>query len=142
MHWLDADLKSAGGRPTILVAHMPIFCAITQYTTGTTAPTSPFLIVVNGKDVQQLIQPHNVKAVLQGHTHVVEEIDWLGIRYISCGAVCGDWWKGWRLGVIPEGFMVCQASGSGDFSYRYVPYGWTADKPPLPTAVSMPHPSS
>ncbi len=129
MAWLASDLKKTGKTPTIILAHMPILCAITQYTQGTTVATPDKLIVANGKAVKELIQPYNVKAVLQGHTHVVEEIAYLGTRYVSCGAVCGDWWKGWRLGVHPEGFTVCTVRPNGDFSSRYVPYGWVADKP-------------
>ena len=130
MVWLAADLEKTGkAAPTILLVHMPILCAITQYTKGTTEPTPDKLIVANGKAVKELIQPYNVKAVLQGHTHVVEEIAYLGARYISAGAVCGDWWKGWRLGVHPEGFTVCTAHADGEFAWRYVPYGWAADKP-------------
>ena len=134
MTWLAADLKRTGQTPTVIVAHMPILCAINEYTQGTTEATSDKLIVANGKAVKELIQPYNVKAVLQGHTHVVEEIAYLGTRYISCGAVCGNWWKGWRLGVHPEGFVVCHAGANGDFSYRYVPYGWVADAAPAHTA--------
>jgi len=130
MAWLAADLQKAGKTtPTVLLAHMPILCAITQYTEGTTAPTPDKLIVANGRAVKELIQPYNVRAVLQGHTHVVEEIVALGTRYISAGAVCGDWWKGWRLGVYPEGFTVCTAHANGDLEWRYVSYGWKADPP-------------
>ena len=127
--WLAADLLKTGKTtPAVLLVHMPILCAITQYTKGTTEPTPDKLIVANGLAVQELLTHYNVKAVLQGHTHVVEEIAYLGTRYISAGAVCGDWWKGWRLGVHPEGFTVCTAHESGDFDWRYVPYGWKADK--------------
>ena len=127
--WLAADLQKTGKTtPTVLLVHMPLLCAITQYTKGTTEPTPDKLIVANGMAVYELIRPYNVRAVLQGHTHVVEEIAYLGTRYVSAGAVCGDWWKGWRLGVHPEGFTVCTAHESGDFDWRYVPYGWKADK--------------
>ena len=130
MAWLAADLEKAGkATPTVLLVHMPLLCAITQYTKGTTEPTPDKLIVANGLAVHELIRPYNVRAVMQGHTHVVEEIAYLGTRYISAGAICGDWWKGWRLGVHPEGFTVCTAHANGDFDWRYVPYGWVADKP-------------
>ncbi len=129
MAWLAADLQKTGKTtPTVLLVHMPLLCAITQYTKGTTEPTPDKLIVANGLAVHDLLRPYNVKAVLQGHTHVVEEIAYLGTRYISAGAVCGDWWKGWRLGVHPEGFTVCTAHADGDFQWRYVPYDWVADR--------------
>ena len=128
--WLAADLAKTGkATPTVLLVHMPILCAFMQYTKGPLEPTPDTLVVANAVVVQETIRPYNVKAVLQGHTHIVEEIAYLGTRYVSAGAVCGDWWKGWRLGVHPEGFTVCTAHENGDFTWRYVPYGWKADKP-------------
>ena len=47
------------------------------------------------------------------------------MRYITGGAICGDWWKGKRLGVHPEGFSVVTVAGD-DLTWKYVPYGWTA----------------
>jgi hypothetical protein len=89
------------------------------------------MIMANGRTFKEMIQKHNVRAVFQGHTHVVEECSYAGVHYITGGAICGDWWKGPRLGVDPEGFVVATVKG-GDLTWRYVPYGW---KPRLaPTA--------
>jgi Icc protein len=125
LQWLKDDLEKAGATPTVVMTHGPILTAFMQYTLATTAPTPDGLIVANGKEVQDIIAKHNVKAVLQGHTHVVEEIDYLGTKYITAGAICGDWWKGWRLGVHPEGFAVCDLEGD-KFTWQYMPYGWKA----------------
>ena len=84
------------------------------------------MVVKNGKTFKEMIQNHNVKAVFQGHTHVVEEVTYLGTRYITGGAVCGDWWKGKRLGVHPEGFVVASVRGE-NLTWKYVPYGWKAE---------------
>ncbi|AIE87522.1 metallophosphoesterase family protein [Fimbriimonas ginsengisoli] len=123
--WLKDDLEKAGRAPTVVMSHGPILTAFMQYTASTGAPTPDTLITHNGREVHEILAKHNVKAVLQGHTHVLEEIDYLGIKYITAGAVCGDWWKGPRLGVHPEGFTVCDVDGDR-FSWRYVPYGWKA----------------
>ncbi len=37
-------------------------------------------------------------------THIAEEVSSPGTRDISAGAVCGDWWKGRRLGIYPADF--------------------------------------
>jgi 3',5'-cyclic AMP phosphodiesterase CpdA len=124
--WLDDLLrKTPKTMPMVFLTHIPLFTIFGQYTEGTTAALSDKLIVKNGKQFQEMIQGRNVKAVFQGHTHVVEEIRYLGARYITGGAICGDWWKGPRLGVHPEGFVVATVSGE-DLSWRYVPYGWNA----------------
>ncbi len=124
--WLDDLLRrTPKTMPMIFLTHFPIFTIINQYSAGTTIPLSPGMVVKNGKTFFEMTQNHNVKAVFQGHTHVVEEVTYLGTHYITGGAVCGDWWKGKRFGVHPEGFVVAKVSGDV-LSWRYVPYGWKA----------------
>jgi Icc protein len=124
IQWLDDLLRATPtAMPLVFVTHFPIFTIYAQYTQGTTSPLPPDMIVKNGKVFKEMIQRHNVKAVFQGHTHVVEEVSYLGTRYITGGAVCGDWWKGPRLGVHPEGFVVATVMGN-DLTWHYVPYGW------------------
>ncbi len=127
--WLDDLLrKTPQTMPIVFLTHFPIFTIFAQYTEGTTAAMSPELVIKNGKVFYEMIGRHNVKAVFQGHTHVVEECNYLGTRYITGGAICGDWWHGPRLGVHPEGFVVATVRGT-DLSWRYVPYGWKARQP-------------
>lgn len=124
LQWLDDLLRATPTTmPLVFVTHFPIFTIYAQYTQGTTSPLLSDMIVKNGRVFKEMIQRHNVKAVFQGHTHVVEEVSYLGTRYITGGAVCGDWWKGPRLGVHPEGFIVATVMGN-DLTWRYVPYGW------------------
>jgi 3',5'-cyclic AMP phosphodiesterase CpdA len=125
MAWLKSGLEKAAKTPTVVVTHAPILTTFMQYTTATTAPAADSLVARNGKDVYDLLAQHNVKAVLQGHTHVVENVEYLGTKYITAGAICGDWWKGPRLGVHPEGFSVCDVDGDR-LTWEYLPYGWKA----------------
>ena len=124
--WLDDLLrKTPTTMPMVFLTHFPIFTAIGQYTVGTTSSMTSGNVVKNGKVFFEMTQKHNVKAVFQGHTHVVEEINYLGTHYITGGAICGDWWKGKRLGVHPEGFVVAKVNGD-NLTWRYVAYGWQA----------------
>ncbi len=126
--WLKELLaKTPKTMAMVFLTHFPIFTAFMFYTTSTTAALPPSLVVKNGKAFFDLIQGYNVKAVFQGHTHVLEEIDYLGVKYITGGAICGDWWKGYRLGVHPEGFIVATVKG-GELTWRYQNYGWTPVK--------------
>ncbi len=126
--WLDSLLrKTPRAMPMVFLTHFPIFTIFNQYVEGTTTALPPGMVVKNGKTFKEMIQNHNVKAVFQGHTHVVEEVTYLGTRYITGGAVCGDWWKGKRLGVHPEGFVVASVKGE-NLTWKYMPYGWTAQK--------------
>lgn len=124
--WIDNLLRATPlTMPVVFLTHFPICTAVTQYTDGTTAQPTAGTLVKNGKVFREMVQRHNVKAVFQGHTHIVEEIDYLGVRYITGGAVCGEWWKGPRLGVHPEGFAEVTVKGDA-LSWRYIPYGWKA----------------
>lgn len=126
IQWLDELLRDTPHTtPMVFLTHFPIFSAITQYTEGTTVKPTAGTLVKNGKQFREMVEKHNVKAVFQGHTHVVEEINYLGVRYITGGAICGNWWKGPRFGVHPEGFVVATVKDE-DLSWRYVPYGWQA----------------
>jgi 3',5'-cyclic AMP phosphodiesterase CpdA len=125
LNWLANDLASVGTTPTIVVTHVPILSAYTAYTLGTTRKPSNMMVVANGMEVQQILSKHNVKAVLQGHTHALESIHYMHTRYISSGSVAGNWWKGPHLGVHPEGFLVCDLDDE-DLKTKYVPYGWKA----------------
>jgi 3',5'-cyclic AMP phosphodiesterase CpdA len=126
LSWLQGDLaKTPLTTPVIVVIHGPVLSAITQLTAKTLTAPDAGTICSNGHEVRDLWKAHNVKAVLQAHTHIVESVDFLGVHYVTGGAVCGEWWKGPRLGVIPEGFMVYDVTGS-DLKYTYVPTGWKA----------------
>jgi Icc protein len=83
------------------------------------------LVVTNSRDVLNLLWPYNLKAVLQGHTHIREIVNYSGRQFITSGAVCGNWWKGIRMG-HPEGFGVLTVK-NGEISWRYETYGFRAD---------------
>lgn len=126
MEWLNRDLARAGKwRPVVMITHVPLFTIFPQYESGATAAPSEKMIVRNAKEVRELFKDYNVKAVLQGHTHVVEECIYTGTRYISCGAISGEWWRGPRMGVHPEGFVVIDIDGE-NLRWQYMPYGWRA----------------
>jgi 3',5'-cyclic AMP phosphodiesterase CpdA len=126
LEWLSRDLARVGKqRPIVLITHVPLFTIFPQYDAGTTVAPSEKIIVRNAKEVRSLYKDYNVRAVLQGHTHVVEECTYTGTRYITSGAVCGEWWRGPRSGVHPEGFVVLDCDGE-DLKWQYVSYGWKA----------------
>jgi hypothetical protein len=125
--WLGKELAGvAAGEPIVVVTHIPLVTAVPSYTIPTpqAAHGNGF---VNGPAAIKLFEGHNVLAVLQGHTHVNEEVVWHGVPYLTSGAVCGNWWHGTRLGT-PEGFTVVTIAG-GKLSTRYVPTGFKSVAP-------------
>jgi 3',5'-cyclic AMP phosphodiesterase CpdA len=123
MDWLKADLAKAGTRPVVLTTHIALVTSMVQFLAPQGRPTSGW-VVDNTFDVLNLLSQSNVKAVLQGHTHVREIVHYKGCQYITSGAVSGNWWKGLRLG-HPEGFGVLRAKGD-TLSWEYKTYGWLA----------------
>lgn len=123
--WLKKDLETTGPkRPIVIVTHIPFFSIYPLIDRGATAAPDPTQAIVNGKEILAMLTPYNVKLILQGHLHIVEQHSYLGAQMIMSGAVCGNWWAGPRLG-HPEGFSVYTVS-NGAVTYRYHPYGWKA----------------
>ena len=79
-------------------------------------------MVVNSKEVLDLFKNYNLKLVLQGHLHTVEDIFVDGIHFITGGAVSAAWWTGPNMG-FEEGFMYITVNGE-NINWKYVDYGW------------------
>lgn len=124
--WLAADLKAVPhGVPILGFSHVPLVTAFANYVPPSPQDT-PYntTSIGNSSGVIELIQSYNVIAVLQGHTHVNEVVTYNKTTYLTSGAVCGNWWRGLRMGV-PEGYTVVSLR-NGTFSHRYETYGFKA----------------
>ena len=82
------------------------------------------MVIANAKDVIGLCADYNIKLILQGHLHIVEDHRYKASQYITSGAVCGKWWKGVYLG-HPEGFAVYTVQGQ-QIEWAYHTFGWQA----------------
>ena len=125
LSWLTEDLKKAGAAtPTILSTHVPLVSAFPTYANDYAPNTDKYsrATIANSTEVLAAFEGHNVLAVLQGHMHVNESIHYKGIQFLTCGAVCGNWWHGPRMG-FPEGFTIVTLS-AGKLSTRYEPTGF------------------
>lgn len=131
MVWLRQQLAAIPqGTPIVVVTHIPLVTAFSSYVpVPAVEPPHHGMSVVNADEVIQLFEGHQVLAVLQGHTHINERVEWRGVPYITGGAVCGNWWKGVRMGT-PEGFTVVSVRG-GRVSTRYQTYGFQSVAPEI-----------
>ena len=127
--WLEEDLKKTGPSvPVVAATHVPMVTAFASYTGGRDSGDKyNTLTVANAPQVIGAFEGHNVIAVLQGHTHVNEVVDYKNTRYITGGAVCGNWWHGIRMG-HPEGFTVVSLR-EGKIATRYETYGFKSVDP-------------
>jgi 3',5'-cyclic-AMP phosphodiesterase len=122
--WLESDLAKVGKtRPVVAVTHVPLSTGFLQWMTPRHDAT--MIVVQNAAPVLELLHQYNVKAVLQGHTHICERLEYRGCQYITSGSVCGQSWRGPKLGVHKEGFGIVTVK-NGELSYRYQPYGFQA----------------
>jgi hypothetical protein len=64
-----------------------------------------------------------VKAALSGHIHLIDEVDYLGVKYYCNGAVCGAWWEG-NNQEFPPAFAVMNFYDDGSTEREIVYYDW------------------
>lgn len=127
LEWLKQDLaKLDKSTPIVVSTHIPFVSIFEQMRRGGTAAFSQGGAVNNSNQALLLLRPYNLKLVLQGHLHIVEEVSIANIHFIIGGAVCGNWWKGPR-DVFPEGFVVVDVKGQ-NFDWSYEDFGWKAVK--------------
>lgn len=126
--WLRGDLSQVPhDTPIIMVTHIPLLTAFYVATEGAGFVAPKSRVVINRRDVLDLIEDHHVILVLQGHLHVKELLIWRDTTFITGGAVCGRWWRGPWHGT-QEGFNVITLTGNR-VEWDYVDYGWEARRP-------------
>jgi Icc protein len=125
--WIKRQLQETDPQtPIVISTHIPFITASTQKNVGPTVGNDSSTVIYNGKEVLDLFSGHNLKLVLQGHLHSIEDIYIDGTHFITGGAVSGAWWNGPNKG-MEEGYMLITAK-NGDFSWKYIDYGWEVKK--------------
>jgi Icc protein len=133
--FLRTELATDPGTPTILVGHIPSVSVLPSLgeagrTTdrATVIETPASLVAHNAVQLRDVLVDTraNVRAVLAGHLHHLEQIQIDGISYINGGAICGNWWKGAQNG-CPEGFLVIDLDSDGNITASYRSSGWKAE---------------
>jgi Icc protein len=127
IEWIKDELqKTDPSIPVAIITHIPFITANTQKYQGTTLPNDSSLVISNGKEVLDLFEGHNLKLVLQGHLHLVEDIFIDDIHFITGGAICAAWWRG-PYRDDEEGFVLVRVKGS-EFDWEFVDYKWEVKK--------------
>ena len=126
LEWLKKDIEKTGKEtPIALSAHIPFYTAVTQLRKGSLAANSESSVITNAREVMMNLYPYNLRLVLQGHTHFLEDI-YVGNKthFITGGAVCGLWWENKPQSIPDEGFLLVKVRGE-QIEWEYVDYGWT-----------------
>lgn len=129
--WLVKEIEATKAETPICIAsHIPIVSAC-EYFDGENEASGNWVIPaawvhIDARRMRQLFLQHpNVRVCLSGHTHQYESVDYLGVRYISSGAVCGDWWRGAYLD-FPPAYVLVDLYEDGSAESQFVPYEGTS----------------
>ncbi len=110
LEWLRFDLGRHHGMPTVAMTHIAAFCHIVQQNGDPKGNSLGGMVVEDTQKFRRVIERHNVKAVLQGHSHVPEDYNYNGVWYITSQSVSAAWWGGNWKGYLP-GYTVFNANG-------------------------------
>lgn len=134
MDWLKNDLAQIDkNTPISVTLHIPLVCTYNQvYPKGEINELPNELWVYNRKEVLNLFREYNLKLVLQGHMHWLEDLNIQDkTRFITGGSIAGR--PSWRRkdnrddGIYynEEGFLVFEINGQ-EISWKYIDIGWEA----------------
>lgn len=127
LNWIRDELQKTDTlTPLVISTHIPFLTANTQKYVGSTVASDSGTVVVNSKETLDRFKRHNLRLVLQGHLHTIEDILIDDIRFVTCGAVSGGWWRGPNMG-FEEGFMMVSL-GKNSAECKYIDYGWNVTK--------------
>jgi hypothetical protein len=127
LDWIKQELSVTDKEtPIVISTHIPFITVFQQKYYGSTLKNDSSLVVANSKDVIDLFENYNLKLVLQGHLHTIEDIYVDGIHFITSGAVSGRWWNGANKG-FEEGFMQISIKNNL-LSAEYKDYGWNVSE--------------
>jgi 3',5'-cyclic AMP phosphodiesterase CpdA len=119
MKWLTEDLEQQGKEKPVCVAlHIPLATIFAQTHIDSMRALLPYFIVNNGTSVIKLLSNYNVKLVLQGHHHIVEELKFMNTTYLSGGSISHA--RKYQNFVHDEGFIIADVVGY-EFSWNYCP---------------------
>lgn len=125
LDWLKKDLQKTGKEVPIVVSiHVPMLSLYYPVVEGNFKGAD---MIFNTKKVFEVLNDYNVKLILQGHQHILEQIQERNRWFVTAGAVCAYWWGGPFL-ETKEGYLLVHVKSNGEFKWEYMTYGWNAKK--------------
>lgn len=123
IEWLKADLAKVGANtPIAVTVHIPFLSTFDQRhkEINTTGKEPHGTLISNRKEVLDLFEGHNLRLVMQGHIHWIEDIFINNkTHFITAGSVAGrPSWRGTKHG--ERGFMKIEIKGE-EVSAKYIP---------------------
>ncbi len=123
LEWLACDLGGAGDRPKVCVTHIAAFCNLGQiHGDPNRKAMDGHMVLWDTRALREILERHQVAALLQGHSHQIEEYRYHGVWYLTSAAVSGAWWAGDWTG-SPAGFTVFHCRGR-ELTWQHVRFAW------------------
>lgn len=127
-HWLEREVKSvAEETPIAIVSHIPILSACELFD-GPNEESGNWVIPaawvhLDARRFRELFLAHpNIRLCLSGHSHQHERIEYLGVIYLTDGAISGNWWMGNYMN-FPPAYVLVDLYSDGSVHSQFVPYG-------------------
>jgi 3',5'-cyclic AMP phosphodiesterase CpdA len=123
LEWLGYDLGAAGDRPKIAVVHVAALCNVGQINGDPKhLAMDGAMVIWDTRELRKVLERHNVKLLLQGHSHRVEDTFWNGTWYVTGAAASGAWWAGNWTGSAP-GYTIVRCDGDR-VTWSHESYSW------------------
>ncbi|MCC6493002.1 MAG: metallophosphoesterase [Pirellulales bacterium] len=125
LEWLGYDLGAAGDRPKIAVVHVAALCNVGQLAGDVKRlAMDGSMVVWDTVELREVLQRHNAKLLLQGHSHRIEDTFFNDVWYVTSAAACGAWWAGSWTG-SDTGYTVVRCAGD-QVSWTHETFPWEA----------------
>lgn len=125
--WLAQQLaQSDRERPAAILSHIPILSA-GELLDGDNEASGNWVVPgawihIDARRLVELFHQHpNVRLCLSGHSHQHERLEYLGVTYVSGGAICGGWWMGDYMH-FPPGYVMLDLHPDGRCDSRFLDY--------------------
>lgn len=124
--WLKQELSSTG-KPVCILSHVPIVSAAPMMYAIERKNTRRFRFPYHEQhsDVKRLkdlfFEYKNVKLCLSGHVHYIDEVEYLGVKYMCNGSVAGNWWRG-NLDEFPPAYAIIDLYNDGSAQKQVIYY--------------------
>jgi 3',5'-cyclic-AMP phosphodiesterase len=127
--WLVNDINRVAmtsNMPICIISHIPILAAC-EYFDGPNEESGNWVVPGSWIHIDArrfrdyFVQTASIHLCLSGHTHQYESLDYLHVRYMTDGAVCGNWWNGDYL-EFPPAYVMVNLYDDGTADSYFVPY--------------------
>jgi Icc protein len=126
--WLEETLRNAPAEKHIcIISHIPILSISSGLFFNKTELNGDLKIQRNLMHSDFLVlkklflQFPNIRCCISGHTHLQDEVEYLGIKYYCNGAVSGNWWNG-NFQEFAPAYAVMELFEDGRSARRIVNY--------------------